>query len=335
MTLLKGSRALIFAVGGGGDVASAGYLKNILDGYYKEIYLCCIPWERSVYDPTPGPIKYDEVYNARMGDGYAIVNGGSYAIRNGRKIYFQAVKLSRVLNEEVFIVSPIYGLDSMVYGLENILKEYGIDVLISLDVGGDILSTGYEDGLWSPLSDSFGLASTYILYEKGFTAYIAVSSIGADGELDKEYLLERISRIAGEGGLLRVIGYGSLDLSYMDKILGYVDTEASSIAYKAVKGFKGRIPIRGGSRTVDIDVTSILIFFLDPALVYKYSTPAKIVRRIKSFEEVNMEFIRNGIPTEYEFERILYDLRKNKVDKNNLYEKAREILLNKLKKFKS
>lgn len=331
MTFLPGSNVLIFAVGGGGDIASAANLKNILKNIYRKIVLGSIPWERFKYDPKPGPIKYEEIRNSEVCKGYVIVKGDSYAIRDGRKIDFQASKVARFLNEDIIILSPAYGFRLFVKGFRNILEDYGLDTIIFVDVGGDILATGDEDGLWSPMADGYGLAAAYKLYIEGFNSMVAVVSPASDGELPWEYIRGRLYSYYLEGAVIRVLGLGSIDLDFYRQILTCVETEASRLAYEAlVNGFKEKW-IRAGSRHVELDIHSTLIFFLNPEPIYRDSLPSKLIYESKTFEESNNMLLEHGIPTEYEFEKIAYRLRKVYALEKDIYTYAREDLMNLLK----
>ena len=329
MTLLPGRKALIFAVGGGGDIASAALLKHVLKDVYQKVLIGSIPWERFKYDPKPGPIRYEEVRNSLAKDGYMIVSGDSYAVRDGREVVFQAVKVARFLGEDVVIVSPIYGFKSFAEGIRNILIDFGLDTFIAVDVGGDIISRGDEDDLWSPMADAYGLAAAYKLFDEGYNSIVALVSPASDGELPWRYIKERLQHYYREDAILRVLGFGSEDIGFYRELLNYVDTEASRLAYDAlVNGFGGRW-IRGGSRHVELDIYSTLTFFLNPKPIFRDSRPSQIIYSSESFEESNSLLLGEGIPTEYELERIVFDLSRIYADEKELYIIAR----NKLKEY--
>src|SRR5919109_1794754 len=60
--LIKGSsRALVIGVGGGGDVVGALAAARFLEFCGLQFVLGGLSWERSVYDPVPGPRALSEV----------------------------------------------------------------------------------------------------------------------------------------------------------------------------------------------------------------------------------------------------------------------------------
>src|SRR4029079_9244264 len=59
------SRALVIGVGGGDDVVGAFVAARFLEFCGLEFLLGGLSWERSVYDPIPGPRKLSETRNVR------------------------------------------------------------------------------------------------------------------------------------------------------------------------------------------------------------------------------------------------------------------------------
>src|SRR5438105_7795201 len=65
-TLIRASsRALVVGVGGGGDVVGALATARMLEFCGLEFILGGLSWERSVFDPIPGPRSLEEVQNVR------------------------------------------------------------------------------------------------------------------------------------------------------------------------------------------------------------------------------------------------------------------------------
>src|SRR5262245_64130124 len=60
------SRALVIGVGGGGDVVGALAAARFLEFCGLEFVLGGLSWERSVYDPIPGPRSLGEVEDVRV-----------------------------------------------------------------------------------------------------------------------------------------------------------------------------------------------------------------------------------------------------------------------------
>ncbi|RLG61664.1 hypothetical protein DRN84_03180 [Candidatus Geothermarchaeota archaeon] len=318
MHVNKGDKILIYAGGGGGDIASAGYLYMKLSKFVRGVYLAALPWERFVIDPIPGPISSSELKNvSRLGDYSYIIYRDSYAMRGDKKVIFQAVNLSKILMAPIYVVTAEYGVKGIYNGLKEIIDYLNPTYVIGLDVGGDILAIGTEDDLWSPLADQMGLAALYKLDSDGYKTIVAVFSPGSDGELDSEYVLNRIRNIMKRGGLYGVLGYGYDDLTYINQILNSVYTEAGSNIKYALEGYVGERSIRDGTRKVSVDIYTTMVFFLKTELVYKDSILAKKIINSDSIEDANDIIIRMGIPTEYLFEKKLYEIMSRGIEINS------------------
>lgn len=81
----KAKCALFFAVGGGGDVASAAMLALATRRLGVKAYVASVAWERFIIDPVPGPIRLVEIVGGRqLGEYSMLVNGDARALRGGR-----------------------------------------------------------------------------------------------------------------------------------------------------------------------------------------------------------------------------------------------------------
>ena len=83
------------------------------------------------------------------------------------------------------------GLGAQLQELAGILRA---DRVLIVDGGGDILATGHEAGLRSPLGDSLVLAATDGLDRD---VQVLVAGLGLDGELSEDVLLQRCARLGG------------------------------------------------------------------------------------------------------------------------------------------
>lgn len=306
---------LIFGAGGGGDVVSAAFLALKLREFGVNTYISAFPWERYVVDPIPGPISIDEVHMAsELGEYSLAVSKSSYAYRGGRKIVFQAVNVSRALGEEVYLSFIDRGVEGLYNGLIEIIDRLKIDLLIGLDVGGDILALGGEKELWSPLADQMSLAALYKVDSNNIcSSMVAVAFPGADGELNRDYIMRRISGLAADGGLVGAIGFSNKDIHHIERILGYAVSEAGTAVRDALYGKYGWKTIRKGTRRVFIDPLSTIVFFLDIETVYNQSPMARRLLKTNSFEQANKVLNDLGIYTEYDLELDLYIQMKNNV----------------------
>ncbi|NPB02622.1 MAG: DUF1152 domain-containing protein [Methanopyri archaeon] len=297
----------VLGIGGGGDVVGACHtLRWVRDELDPDVLVVGgLTWERSVVDPEPGPRSRDEIVgdvvwiHERVG-----VLRGEARPRRGKP--FAESRVRRALRRlgfedvEVVLLDVGGGFEGTVEALEAMFEEFGLDVLVGVDVGGDALAKGNEPGVESPLADSIMTASLAELND----TVMGVFGWGSDGELSLEELRERFAEIASKGGYLGAIGLTRSDVEFLGEILRDVETEASALPVMAAsEGELGPFEIRGGHRRVVLEPASTCTFYFDPAKVAEDSELCDAVRGTRSVLEAH-ERVRErlGIKTELDWE---------------------------------
>ena len=329
-------RILVVGAGGGGDVVTAAVFALKLRRIGLDVLVAAPPWERVVVDPVPGPIGLDEIMKfVYKGDGYLVVDGRSYCMRGGRKFSFQASNVASALHEPIYVYSLKGGVASAYRGLLSICRDKNIDIVIGLDVGGDILAKGWEEDLWSPLADQLTLCSLYKLSnDSGVPSLVAVASPGADGELNRDYVIKLINDVVRSGGYVGSLGFDKWDIEIFERILSMAVSEAGKVILDALKGFVGWKIIRKGTRRVYVDALSTIVFLMDTDIVYSMSPLAEILLDTSSIDEANRILLEQGVPTEYELEREVVKLASDGDISGAIIRKARKNILGRLHKHK-
>ncbi len=301
------SRVLVVGVGGGGDSLGALILYHKLKALGVRVLLGNVVWERFVLDPFPGPVPLEQVVNAEvLGRSVALVDGSSYVDRYGYRFKPQIVRASEILGEKTVFLDITKGVVGLVEAFNVVSERLGVEAIVGVDVGGDILALGYEDDLWSPLADSISLGA---LSKTRVPSMIAVLAPGADGELSQQTVLTRISEVAREGGLIGVYGLTRREYRVLRKHLDMFTSEASKIPFEAFEGYVGEKSIRVGSRKVEVNMVSTTLYLLDVSVTYNRSVMAKLVSETRSVEEARRALNRHCIYTELDLEEELYRLR--------------------------
>ncbi len=312
LRLGNAKKVLFLGIGGGGDVVTAAILALSFERCGGEAVIGSIVWERFVHDPMPGPIDFAEIRNVeKLDTGLALVDRDSYAVRGDRIVIPQAARVARALGRKVLVVDVRHGATGMARSLERALDILSLDVVVGVDVGGDVVAKGFEEDLWSPLADAIGLAALARLGDE--RAILALASPGADGELPQHYVLKRISEIAARGGLLGDYVLSSEDCAYLEKVLSEARSEASSIPLRAARGVWGYTPIRNGTRMVLVSPINAVVFFLKPSSCLVDSV-ARLVYESTGIEEANRLLNAAGIYTELNLERDIAELVARGVD---------------------
>ena len=299
------SRALVFGVGGGGDVVGALAVARFLEFCGLKFFLGGLSWERSVFDPLPGPRSLAEVQEVRALHRYAwLANARS---RTSTGVPFSEAKMAGVFGQEVLLLDINGGVRGAVEALEVASKELQADLLVGVDVGGDSLAQGAEPGLRSPLADSVMLAAYTELERRGRRGLWAVFGYGSDGEMTVEEIERALNQAAKAGGLLGAWGLTAKVVAELEPVIQKVHTEASAIPVECARGAWGEKRIRQDQRRVKLSPLTTLTFFLSPSVVFDtLSRPARAVSPSASLEEANAALHAIGIKTELDLEREKY-----------------------------
>jgi hypothetical protein len=291
--------ALVVGIGGGGDVIGAIPTARYLRWLGLKTLLGGTTWERYVIDPEPGPRKMDEIINIkRLSKTVGLANAQT---RTTRGVRFTEAIVAEILGEEVVLVDLNQGVRGVTLGLREAMEELGADLFVGIDVGGDVLAEGTEQGLYSMLADNMMLAAMVNLK---VPAVLGVLGYGSDGELGFKRLNENIARIASYGGFLGARGLTPEDVKVLEGVIKNTKTEATALAVEAAKGRVGEIEIRGGQRKVFLTPASSITFYFDPLIVFeRMSRVARKLIQTESLDEANVILERMGVGSELNFER--------------------------------
>ena len=295
----------MIGVGGGGDVVGALSVARFLEFCGLEFFLGGLSWERSVYDPIPGPRKLCETRNVRALHEFAWMANPETQTMTG--VYFAESRMAVTLGREVLLLDINGGVPGVVNGIETAMQELQADLLVGIDVGGDSLAEGHEPGLRSPLADSIMLAAFAELEKRGRRTLWGVFGYGSDGELTVGEIEFALSRIGAAGGLLGGWSLTPQIAAELERIVQTVSTEASAIPLRCLSGAWGEQKIRGGERSVKLTPLTALTFFVSTRVVFEtLSRPAQAVQRSDSLTEANDALHALGIKTELDLESERY-----------------------------
>lgn len=299
------SRALVIGVGGGGDVVGALAAARFLEFCGLEFMLGGLSWERSVYDPIPGPRSLSEVENVRVLHEYAWMANAQTRTKSG--VYFAESRLAAIQGSEILLIDINGGVKGTVAAIEAALTEFKTDLLVGLDVGGDSLAKGREPGLRSPLADSVMLATFAELEKRGHRAVWGVFGYGSDGELNVDEIEIALSKLAAAGGLLGAWSLTPKIAAELEQIIKSVPTEASAVPVACFRGAWGQTRIRTDQRSVKLTPLTALTFFLSATKLFRtLALPAQAVLESSSLEDANDGLHAIGIKTELDLERERY-----------------------------
>jgi hypothetical protein len=299
------SRALVIGVGGGGDVVGALATARFLEFCGLEFVLGGLSWERFVYDPIPGPRTINEVENVRVIHPRIWMANPKSQTKTG--VFFAESRMAALHGQEILLVDINGGVKEVVEGIAAAIKEFEIDLLVGLDVGGDSLAQGHEAGLRSPLADSVMLAAYAELERRGHRTLWAIFGYGSDGELTVDEVESALNKLAVAGAWLGTTSLTPRIAAELAGVIKTVSTEASAIPVQCFHGAWGETKIRTDQRTVKLTPLTALIFFMSATKLFRtLARPAQVVSQSSSLEEANDALHAIGIKTELDLERERY-----------------------------
>jgi hypothetical protein len=304
LLLRRSMRPLVIGMGGGGDVVGAlatAEPTRLYDG--AEPVLGGLSWERRPYDPVPGPRTVSEIEGAEELAPGILLAGPDTRVR-GRDVAFAESHMAEFLAAPTVLVDPSAGPASVADGLAATIAALKCDLLVLVDVGGDVIASGDEPGLRSPLCDAIMLAAGGRLSTSGQPVLLGVFGIGCDAELTPDEVLARVAMVAGAGGLCGARGLTGAVADRMEAAMQLVRTEASAQAVRAFRGASGLTTIRGGTRTLELSAVAALTFYLDVDItINAVGRLAQAVAQATSLEEANDALHGLGVTTELDYER--------------------------------
>ncbi len=207
------------------------------------------------------------------------------------------------LGHETVLIDPTPGPEAIAAGIVAAARALACDLVLYVDVGGDVLAQGDEQGLGSPLCDAVMLASACHAAAQ-IDGIAAVIGPGCDGELTAAEVLERLAVLAAAGAWLGSASVGPAVAEELERAARVVPTEASLQVARCARGERGEVPIRGGRRSVELSPIGALMFFFDPEAAVRSGAPlARAVLDARDLDTAHRTLAAMGVRTELDFER--------------------------------
>jgi hypothetical protein len=290
-------------MGGGGDVVGAlatGELMRAYDG--AEPVVGGLSWERRPVDPVAGPRRVEEIVDGQPLAASVLLAGPDTRVRD-RDVRFAESHMARFLEQQTVLVDINHGVDAVVEGLAAAVKALDRDAVVFIDVGGDVLAQGHEPGLRSPLCDAMMLAAAGRLGEAGVPVLCGIFGIGCDAELTPSEVLALLGQLAAAGGVCGARGLTADVASRLEAAMEFVPTEASAQAVRSFRGASGKVPIRGGARSVELTLLASVTFYLDVEVTLR--TTGRLAQAVADAEnvvEASAALNALGVETELDLE---------------------------------
>ncbi len=259
-----------------------------------------IAWERFAIDPHPGPRSVAEIRGARALGERAMLAGPDTTTPEG--IPFAEAGMAAHLGSETLLVDVTGGALGAAAAIEDAVEMLGCDLVIGVDVGGDVLARGGEPGLQSPLCDAVMVAAT-LEASRRVPALLGVIGAGCDGELSVANVLARVGDLGRAGAWLGAWSPTREIAGELAAAAGAVPTEASLQVARCARGETGEAYIRGGRRRIELGPVGALTFFFDLKAAADELPLARAVAGTETIEEARAALAALGVRTELDYER--------------------------------
>lgn len=300
--LARSRRPLVLGIGGGGDVVGALATAEAARLHGAEPVLGGVAWERQPIDPQPGPRTLAEIDGGRrLSDCVLAATADTHVRTSG--VLFAESRMAGLLGEPTALVDVTPSPAALADGIGAAADALGCDLLVFVDVGGDVFAHGHEEGLGSPLCDAVMLAAAARLQRAGRNVLAAIVGAGCDGELSVPEVESRIADVARAGGLAGARGITPPIAERMSAAVEQIPTEASAMALRAYRGEIGAQSIRGGRRTLELTPLAALTFYFDPSVAIEATAQlAAAVDGAESLDHANRILRERGVRTELDWE---------------------------------
>ena len=245
---------LLVAAGGGGDALASLLLSRQLGTGSKVPVVASYSWDRRILDPLPGPRSISDFEGVRQLTPHNVEVTASSRLRSGGQSTLSLLA-GTIAAARFVLLDPHSGAVGMRRQIMELIQRFSFESVILVDVGGDLVATGSEDELRSPLADALALAS---LADLPAPVHVAVAGPGLDGELSPSYVRSRCTSL---GGNLSAHLDGFHVEPYFSALAEH-PSEATTLLAAAALGIVGKAEIRDNADTVTIANASAEIYVL-------------------------------------------------------------------------
>ena len=214
-----------------------------------------------------GPLFYDpaSLTDATELDEYAYLVGPDAQF--GESAPHEATA-ARNFGGQSFVISLLGGGAGVAAGMRAVVDHFGADLLVSVDVGSDTLSTGEEiRPTQTSLADHLTLAG---LIQQSVTSFFALAGYGLDAEMELDELDHNLSTAIRGGALRGVIGASYAALHRVRELHAQAHDPIGSLVIKAGLGEFGLARVIKSNpfgEVAHIGPAAVPIWVFDPKLV--------------------------------------------------------------------
>jgi hypothetical protein len=288
------TQVLHVAVGGGGDTIAAAILAST-DQPHATAAIATLSWDRLLVDPLPGPRTANDFSGLRThSPGSLEITADTSTVPPARSLL---PRLASELPSRIFLLDPTFGTSGLADQLRSIASTVHASRLELVDVGGDLVASGTENGLRSPLADSLILAACLAT---GLPLTAAICGPGLDGELTETEALDRCASLHGK----RHAFLTAQQVQPFRDILEWHPSEATGLLIAAATGKRGTVEVRDAGSQVALTTESSSVIAIPQEYLHNANPYSRELLSASSLDEADDTIRRiRQKPTELHYER--------------------------------
>jgi hypothetical protein len=285
---------LLVAAGGGGDALASLLVSRRLHADGEVPIVASYSWDRRILDPMPGPRLPNDFEGARRLTPCNVEITAESRLYSGGSSTLSL--LAGTTPARFVLLDPSSGALGMRQQVIELVEHFSFTSVQLVDVGGDVVATGTEQELRSPLADALALAT---LADFPVPVRVFVAGPGLDGELAAPYVR---SRCIAHGGEL----FGRLTTADVEpylRALAQHPSEATTLLAASALGITGNAEIRDNADLVALNDDSADVYVLDASTAVAINKLAQELVTTRSMTDAEAAAISLCGRSELDYER--------------------------------
>jgi hypothetical protein len=198
------------------------------------------------------------------------------------------VVITQAFGVPTVTVSLEHGAQGVLAGINELMRQFELDLLVTVDIGSDSFYSGEETSVLSPLADAISIAVTTRM-----EGIFALAGYGCDAEMPSDHLHRNVARVMQAGGFLGAHGLTPQDVADLSLILDQFPNEmVEQWPRDAARGKLGTHYCKGWW-PIEVTPLAAVTLFFDPKAVMAINPLAAILESSNSLYEAE-ERILNG-----------------------------------------
>jgi hypothetical protein len=251
-------------------------------------------WDRRILDPMPGPRFPRDFEGARRLTPCNIEITAESRLHAGGSSTLSL--LAETTPAQFVLLDPSSGALGMRRQVIELIQYFSFTSVLLVDVGGDVVATGTEEKLRSPLADALALAT---LADVPVPVQVAVAGPGLDGELAASYVRSRCSALGG-----KLFGrLAAADVEPYFRALAQHPSEATTLLAASALGISGRAEIRDNADLIALSADSADVYVLDASTAVACNELTQMLVTTRSMAEAEAAAVSLCGRSELDYER--------------------------------